>query len=308
MAGENARSGAFADGNILTIFSLYDISFPHNEKWGSLMASEAKQLSNQIISIASSEKARIAGDVRARVSEAEWQARVELAALYRMVAYFRWTDMIYNHISLRVPDGEETYLLNPFGLFYDEITASSLVKVSVDGTVLDDPTGLGINRAGFVIHGAVHAARRDVTCVMHTHTRAGCAVAAQEHGLLPISQYAATLTGHVAYHDFEGVAVNEEERERLVADLGDRNVLILRNHGLLTCGRNPGETLVYMYAVERACDIQVAALSGGGEVRHITPEAAAMSGEIHSSMGGDFSRDWEAMLRLVDRIGPDFRN
>lgn len=262
---------------------------------------------NQIISIASNGGAKIGGDVRARVSEAEWQARVELAALYRLVAHFRWTDAIYNHISMRVPDGDDTYLLNPFGLFYEEITASTLVKVGVDGTVLDDPTGLGINRAGFVIHGAIHAARHDVTCVIHTHTRAGCAVAAQEHGLLPISQYAATLTGHVAYHDFEGIAVNEAERERLVADLGDRNILILRNHGLLTCGRNPGEALMNMYAVERACEIQVSALAGGN-VRHITPAAAAASGAIYESMSGDFSRDWEAMLRLADRIGSDFRN
>lgn len=267
------------------------------------------QMENQIVSLPSDEEARLQGDVRAGVSEAEWQARVDLAALYRLVAHFGWTDMIYNHISMRVPDGDHTYLLNPFGLFYEEITASSLVKVSVDGNIVDDPTGLGINRAGFVIHGAVHAARHDVACVIHTHTRAGCAVAAQEHGLLPLSQYAATLTGHVAYHDFEGVAVDKAERKRLVADLGDRNILILRNHGLLACGRNPGEALVNMYAIERACDIQIAALSAGNAgVRRITPAAAAASGAIFSSMGGDFSRDWKALLRLADRIGPGFRD
>lgn len=263
---------------------------------------------NQIISITAGENARFEGDVRRRVGEGEWQARVELAALYRLVAHFRWTDTIYNHISLRVPGEEGAYLLNPFGRLYEEITASSLVKVAVDGTVIDDPTGLGINRAGFVIHGAVHAARHDVACVIHTHTRAGCAVAAQEHGLLPISQYAATLTGHVAYHDFEGVAVDEDEQKRLVADLGDHFIMILRNHGLLACGRTPGEALVNMNTIERACEIQIAALSGGGIVRHITPQAAEASGAIFEAMEGDFSRDWEAMLRLADRIGPDFRS
>ena len=272
------------------------------------MATITKQDAGEVISITAGDEARIQGEVRDRVSDAEWQARVDLAALYRLVAHFRWTDLIYNHISLRVPGDEEAYLLNPFGLLYEEITASSLVKIAVDGTVVDDPTGLGINRAGFVIHGAVHAARHDVTCVIHTHTRAGSAVAAQEYGLLPISQYAATLTGHVAYHDFEGIAIDEAERERLVADLGDRNILILRNHGLLACGRNPGEALMNMYAVERACEIQIAALSGGSEVRHIAPDIAAASGEIYKSMSGEFARDWSALLRLADRIGPDFRN
>lgn len=271
------------------------------------MGSNAANQFDSVIAIRSTEEAKKPGNVRERVSPEEWQARVELAALYRLVAHFRWTDTIYNHISLRVP-GEFTFLLNPFGLFYEEITASSLVKVDVHGNVLDDPTGLGINRAGFVIHGAIHAARHDVTCVIHTHTRAGCSVAAQEEGLLPISQYAATLSGLIAYHDFEGIAINEEEQARLVADLGDRYLMILRNHGLLTCGRNPAEALLNMHTLERACEVQVGALSAGSAVRHITPESAAASSAVFEAMAGNFSRDWTAMLRLADRIGPDFRD
>lgn len=259
-----------------------------------------------VISMPSAPDRTLPGSVRDRVSNPEWQARMDLAALYRIVDHFRWTDTIYNHISMRVP-GELSFLINPFGLWYNEITASSLVKVDVNGAVLDDPTGLGINLAGFVIHGAVHAARHDVTCVIHTHTRAGCGVAAQEQGLLPLSQYAAVLTGRVAYHDFEGVALNKEEQARLVADLGARYLMILRNHGLLTCGRNPGEALHYMIALERACEIQVAALSAGSAVRHIPAEVAAASSVVYDAIDGDFSRDWAAMLRLVERVAPSYR-
>lgn len=271
------------------------------------MAFNARQAEDQIIAMPSKAGAWKQGKVRDRVTDAEWQARVDLAAFYRLIAHFRWNDTIYNHISLKVPDDQDSYLINPFGLLYEEITASSLVKITIDGEVVDDPTGLGINTAGFVIHAAVHAARHEVTCVVHTHTRAGCGVAAQEHGLLPISQYAATLTDNVAYHDFEGIAVNTEEQKRLVADLGDRNLMILRNHGLLACGRNPGEAFLNLNTIERACEIQIAALAGGGAVRHISPESAEAAGSVFRSMGGNFSRDWAAMLRLVDRIGPDFR-
>lgn len=245
--------------------------------------------------------------VRSRVSEAEWQARVELAALYRIVAHHRWTDVIYNHITLRVPD-EFSFLINPFGLLYEEITASSLVKVTVDGTVLDDPLGIGINRAGWVIHGAVHSSRHDLQCVIHTHTRAGSGVSAQKGGLLPLSQYAAVLTDRVAYHTFEGVAVNAEERQRLIEDLGDKNVMILRNHGLLAGGRNPGEAFTYLYTAERACEIQIAAQAGGAELSYIEPEAAKASSQLYDLIDGDFSRDWAALLRLADRLDPSYRN
>ncbi|WP_238550599.1 class II aldolase/adducin family protein [Blastomonas sp. AAP53] len=250
---------------------------------------------------------RSSADVRSRVSAEEWEARVELAALYRLVAHYKWTDTIYTHISMRVP-GEHTFLINAFGLLYEEITASSLVKIDVHGTVLDDPTGLGINRAGFVIHGAIHAARHDVACVIHTHTRAGAGVSAQEHGLLPISQHAAIFMGRLAYHEFEGIAVNEAEQERLVADLGDKRVMILRNHGLLAAGRNAGEAFYYLNTLERACEIQIAALAGGGRVRMISDESIQACSAVVDSVGSDFSRDWSAMMRLADRLGPDFRN
>ncbi len=245
--------------------------------------------------------------VRDRVSRDEWNARIELAALYRLVAHFRWTDTIYNHISLRVPR-EQAFLINPFGYLYEEITASSLVKVDIRGEVLEDPTGFGINRAGFVIHGAIHAARHDVACVIHTHTRAGTAVAAQEHGLLPISQNSALFIGRTAYHDFEGVAVYAEEQVRLVNDLGSYRAMILRNHGLLTAGRNAGEALQLMISLERACETQIAALSCGGGLRYITQESIDATQAIVDGMEGNVDRDWKAMLRLADKIGPDFRN
>lgn len=246
--------------------------------------------------------------VRGRVPDEEWAARVELAALYRLVAHFRLTDTIYTHISMRVPGFDESFLINPFGLLYEEITASSLVKVDVTGEILDDPVGLGINRAGFVIHGAIHAARPDVNSVLHTHTRAGIAVSAQEHGLLPISQHAAQLIGGLSYHEFEGIAVDPDEQRRLVADLGANHMMILNNHGLLTAGRTPGETLQLMLFLERACDAQVAALSGNSRVRFVTQAAQDATQRIMAAADGDFSRDWAAMLRLAKRIGPDFES
>lgn len=245
--------------------------------------------------------------VRARVSDAEWQARTELAAVYRIIAHYNWTDTIYTHISARVPD-EPGFLINPWGLLYDEITASALVKVDVDGRILDDPVGLGINAAGFVIHGAIHAARHDIAFVIHTHTRAGAAVSAQEHGLLPISQHATYFTGGIAYHDSEGIAIDRDEQVRLVKDLGNKYLMILRNHGLLVAGRSPGEALFNIIGLERACEIQIAALAGGSPLRKINPAAAESSAAIINSLGGNFNRDWAAMLRLADRVAPDYRN
>jgi ribulose-5-phosphate 4-epimerase/fuculose-1-phosphate aldolase len=245
------------------------------------------------------------GPVRDRVTALEWQARVELAALYRLVDHFRWTDTIYTHISLRVP-GEEAFLINPFGYLYEEITASSLVKVTARGDVLDDPVGLGINKAGYVIHGALHAARPDVHCVLHTHTRDGVAVSAQDHGLLPISQHASFFMGRIGYHDFEGVAVDEDEQARLAANLGPHAILILRNHGLLVAGANPAHAFYLINTLERACEIQIAALGGGTPVRFVSDRAVKASQDVLESFGTDFSRDWAAMLRLVKRVAPDF--
>ena len=244
--------------------------------------------------------------VKQRVSAQEWAARVELAALYRLVAHFRWTDTIYNHISLRTP-GEDSFLINPFGYLYEEITASCLAKVNLRGEVLDDPTGLGINKAGFVIHAAIHAAREDVHCVMHTHTRAGVAVSVHEEGLLPISQHAAMFVGRIGYHDFEGVAVHLSEQERLVADLGQHRAMILRNHGLLVAGRSAAEAFCVMNTLERTCEIQVAAMGGGVKARLISAEALAAAQAEYDAYDQTYSRDWAAMLRLVERIGPDYR-
>ena len=258
-----------------------------------------------VVKTSPSANLRLGNSVRDRVSPAEWEARKELAALYRLAAHFRWTDTIYTHISMRVPD-ESTFLINPFGLLYEEITASSLVKVDVEGAVLDDPTGIGINRAGFVIHGAIHQGRHDVTCVMHTHTAAGAGVSAQKNGLLPISQHAAILMGSVGYHEFEGIAVNRDEQRRLVEDLGPRPVLILRNHGLLTAGRSAAEALYYMLTLERACQIQIAAQAGNSELNPISEQSIAATAAVIKGMDLDLSRDWRAMLRLVERIGPDY--
>lgn len=248
----------------------------------------------------------ISGNVRDRVTPEEWNARVELATLYRLVAHFKMTDTIYTHITMRVP-GEFSFLINAFGLLYEEITASSLVKVDIEGNILDDPTGIGINRAGFIIHSAVHRGRHDVSSVIHTHTAAGVGVASQKGGLLPISQHAAILINSIGYHDFEGIAVNPEEQERLIANLGPRPILMLRNHGLLTAGRTAGEALYYMLTLERACQIQIAA-QAGGEINPITQASIDATRAVIEGIDLDLNRDWAAMLRLVERIGPDFRN
>lgn len=249
----------------------------------------------------------VAGSARARVSDAEWEARLELAALYRLCAHFGLTDTIYTHISLRVPGEGEAFLINSFGLLYEEVTASNLVKVDVSGEILDDPLGLGINRAGFVIHGALHEGRPDVACVLHTHSAAGIAVSAQRGGLLPISQHAAVVLGLIAYHDFEGIAIHRDEQVRLQQDLGDKHILILRNHGLLTAGRTAAEALVLMMTLERACDAQVKAQAGGA-LTPLPDAALAATGRMIASFDGSYARDWAALLRLVARIAPDYRD
>lgn len=202
--------------------------------------------------------------VKEAVSEAEWKARVDLAALYRLTALHGWDDMIFTHISMRVPGPEHHFLINPYGWFFEEITASSLVKVDLDGNVVSESDAM-VNPAGFTIHSAVHMAREDAMCVMHVHTDDGVAVSAQKHGLLPISQTGMIAMSDVAYHDYEGVALDHDERERIVSDMGTNSLLILRNHGTLTCGESAGQTFMRMFFLERACSMQVRALSAGRE-------------------------------------------
>src|SRR5260221_4701276 len=203
--------------------------------------------------------------VRDQVSAEEWQARVDLAAAYRLVALYGWDDLIFTHISARVPGAEHHFLLNPYGMMFDEVTASSLVKVDLDGSkVMDSP--YQVNPAGFTIHSAVHAARADALVVMHLHTDYCIAVSAQKNGLLPISQQAMFALSSLAYHDYEGLALNEAEKPRLVQDLGTKNYLMLRNHGLLTVGSSVAEAFLSMFILERACKIQILAQSGGTEL------------------------------------------
>jgi ribulose-5-phosphate 4-epimerase/fuculose-1-phosphate aldolase len=247
--------------------------------------------------------------VRERATPEEWETRVNLAACYRLAAHFRMTDLIYTHISARVPGPEHHFLINAFGQLWEEIGASTLVKVTLDGEIVEDPTGFGFNRAGYVIHSAVHRARPDVQCVMHTHTQAGVAVAAQDQGLLPISQHAMRFAGSIAYHDYEGLALELGEQERLVRDLGDRKAMILRNHGLLACGASIPETFDLMYYLERACQTQIAALAGGGKLR--IPEAAVAektAAQFRALPYKPKRPEWRALLRMLDRMDPSYKN
>lgn len=242
--------------------------------------------------------------VKGRVSNEEWQTRVELALCYRLIAHFGLTDTIYNHISCRVPGGEEHVLLNPFGLLYEEITATNLVKVDLQGNILDDATGLGINKAGFVIHGAIHEARPDVACVLHTHSEAGMAVAAHQEGLLPISQPAGLFMNRIGYHEYEGIVLHMDERQRLLKALGDFNFLILRNHGLLTAGPTIAKAFRWMLILERACQVQVAALAGNRPLCTLTPAAILEAQTAHDRSDGVL--DWEALRRKMDKLCPDY--
>jgi ribulose-5-phosphate 4-epimerase/fuculose-1-phosphate aldolase len=243
-----------------------------------------------------------------RVGDAEWRARVDCAALYRLVALYGWDDMIFTHISLRLPGPEHHFLINPYGFLFDEITASSLVKVDLDGNIVE-PTPYFINPAGFTIHSAIHAAREDAVCVLHCHTDAGVAVSAQKRGLLPISQTAMACTADMAYHDYEGVALELDERERLVADLGSRNFMLLRNHGTLTVGDSAASAFMRMFYLERACKMQVFAQSGGGELLECD---GAMEQRVGGQVGPAFRKElggalaWPGLLRKVARQSPGF--
>ena len=247
--------------------------------------------------------------VRERVSADEWDARVNLAACYRLAVHFRMTDLIYTHISARVPGPEHHFLINAFGLLWDEISASTLVKVTLDGEVVDDPTGHGINRAGYVIHSAVHRARPDIECVMHTHTSAGIAVSAQEQGLLPLSQHAMRFTGAIGYHDYEGLALELDEQARLTRDLGGHKAMILRNHGLLTCGESIAEAFDLMYYLERACQTQVSAMGGGAKVRMVPPEVAEKVARQFRDLPYKAKKtEWKALLRMLDKTDASYKS
>lgn len=248
--------------------------------------------------------------LRSRVSEEEWQVRCDLAAGYQLAFQYRWTDLIFTHFTARVP-GSDHFLINPYGLMFDEITASTLVKIDHEGNVVDDTTGLGANYAGFVIHGCVHEARPEVNAVIHTHTRAGVAVSAQKEGLLPISQHALRTYGMLTYHDYEGIALELDERERLAADLGRTSkAMILRNHGLLTLGSSVAEAFELMYYLDTACQIQVDALAGGREGIQMIDEETAKKGylQFQGPGGAEVGKVWTAMLRMLDRKGIDYRN
>jgi ribulose-5-phosphate 4-epimerase/fuculose-1-phosphate aldolase len=248
------------------------------------------------------------------ISPAERATRIDLAACYRLIAHFGMTDLIYNHVTARVPGGRDELLINPFGLLYEEITASSLIKINLQGDVLaPGSTAYGVNRAGYVIHSAVHGARSDVACVIHTHTRAGVAVSAMPAGLLPISQTALRFAGRTGYHDFEGPAVDEGERVRLVAALGDNDALILRNHGLLTCGRTIAEAFLLMQRLEMACQIQVSVLGAGPPLvpsQESQARTAAMFNPATASrdVSVDGGLEWPALLRKLDRLDPSYRD
>jgi len=243
-----------------------------------------------------------------RVSADEWQLRVDLAACYRLVALYGWSDLVFTHISARVPGPEHHFLINPYGLLFEEITASSLVKVDQDCNKLSE-SPFPVNPAGFVIHSAVHAVREDAKCVLHTHTRAGVAVAAQKNGVLPISQQSTFVLASLAYHDYEGVAFRPDEKPRLQADLGSSNFLCLRNHGLLTLGPTIADAFLAMYAFETTCQIQISAQAGGGPLTNVNPaivEGTAQAMKVQTGgMGGQFV--WPAMIRKLDRVDSSFR-
>jgi len=245
--------------------------------------------------------------LQASVSPEEWQLRCDLAACYRLVASYGWSDLVFTHISARIPGPEHRFLINPYGMLFEEITASSLIVVDQEGNKLTE-SPFPVNPAGFVIHSAVHAVRDDAQCVLHTHTRAGVAVSAQKSGVLPISQQSTFVLASLAYHDYEGVALRDDEKPRLQADLGSANFLMLRNHGLLTVGTSIADAFLLMYIFEATCNIQIAAQAGGDLTR---VDSQIVEGVVDSTrtqtggMGGAFI--WPAMLRKLHRLDPGYR-
>jgi ribulose-5-phosphate 4-epimerase/fuculose-1-phosphate aldolase len=256
-----------------------------------------------------------ASSVRERVSEAEWTTRVDLAAAYRLMALYGMSDLIYNHITARVPGEPGSFLINAFGLMYEEITASSLFKIDIEGKVLDRPDlPYDINPAGYVIHSAIHSARHDLQCVVHAHTRAGMAVSVMECGLLPSTIGALRFHNRIAYHEFEGPAVDEDERGRLVENLGDKDIMILRNHGLVACGRSIPEAFLLMNRLENACKVQVDFMSASTKLHFPSQEVMEKTARVlapptfknragNEGRLGDWNgqREWSALLRKLDR-------
>lgn len=244
-------------------------------------------------------------------SAEEWKVRRDLAACYRLIDHFGWTDLIYNHITARVPGEGHHILINPFGLHYEEVCASNLVKIDLDGNKVES-SDYGINQAGYVIHSAVHAARSDVRCVVHTHSRFGVAVSCLEEGFLPMTQGGLQFYNRIAYHDYEGIALDLDERSRLVADLGDHDAMILRNHGLLTCGRSVAEAFSRMFYLEQACQVQIDVLSAGRKLNELSGQVSEHTARQWED-GGDASdededkTEWAALLRLLDRRDPSYR-
>ena len=242
-----------------------------------------------------------------KVSAEEWAIRVDLAAAYRLIAHYGWDDLIFTHLSARIPGPEHHFLLNPYNLMFEEVTASSLIKVDTDGNPVE-PTPFITNPAGFTIHSAIHMAREDAQAVMHLHTLAGQAVSAHAEGLLPLTQTAMLIRGELAFHDYEGVAVDLSERERIVADLGGKNAMILRNHGTLAVGPTIGECFVRLYFLERACQAQIMALSAGENVNNPpqgAPETAAAQGAVGVALAAKLLA-WPALKRKAYRLDPDF--
>jgi len=258
--------------------------------------------------MSATEKVQQNESIRGLVSAEEWQTRVDLAAAYRLVAHYGWDDLVFTHISARVPGADHHFLINPYGMMFEEITASSLVKVDLEGKIVM-PSPYQINPAGFTIHSAVHAAREDALCVIHLHTDYGIAVSAQQDGLLPISQQALFALSSLAYHDYEGLALNEEEKPRLVSDLGNKTFLILRNHGLLTVGESVPDAFLAMFLLERACKIQILAQAGGAKLVPVSeailpliPQQVAMA-----TRGGGGRLAWPGLLRKLDRMDASYR-
>jgi len=247
-------------------------------------------------------------ELKAQVSEAEWALRVDLAACYRLIALYGMADLVFTHISAKLPGADDHFLINPYGALFEEITASSLVKVDAAGAIVGD-SPFPVNPAGFTIHSAIHAARHDVGCVLHTHTSNGIGVSAQKLGVLPLSQQSIFVLSSLGYHDYEGVALRDEEKPRLVQSLGNNTFLMLRNHGLLTVGATIADAFLAMYLFETTCAIQLRAQSGGGELVHVPPmiiaTAQQQAAQVTRNLGGQLA--WPGLLRKLDRLDPGFR-
>lgn len=255
----------------------------------------------------------IQGTAPAGISPQEWAIRCDLAALYRLVAHFKMTDFIYTHISARLPGPEHHFLINQYGVMFHEMRASDLIKIDLDGNIIETngTSSSRVNAAGFTIHSAIHMAREDLMCVVHTHTSAGIAVSAQKQGLLPISQHALKFYGHLAYHGYEGIALDHDERDRLVADLGEHRAMILANHGLLVAGRTIQEAFNNIYYLERACQAQIAAMAGGAELI-LPPESVRVHTAEQFNRPGEeslvhYDWAWGSALRLIENDRPDYR-